>query len=54
MAWRATNRTPTMPASTNRLEDWFGYFKTRARLTRGLKTEAEALNCVCLTACGMA
>ena len=54
MAWRATNGTPTVPASTHRLENWFGYFKPRGRLTRGLKTEAEALNCVRLMACGMA
>ena len=31
---------PEVPASTNRLEGWFGRFKPRARLTRGLKTEA--------------
>ena len=30
---------PKVPASTNRLEGWFGRFKTRARLTRRLKTE---------------
>ena len=35
---------PKVPASTNRLEGWFGHFKPRARLTRGLKTEARALN----------
>ena len=28
-----------MPTSTNRLEGWFGRFKPRARLARGLKTE---------------
>ena len=33
---------PKVPASTNRLEGWFGRFKPRARLTRGLKTEAGA------------
>ena len=27
-------------ASTNRLEGWFGRFKPRARLARGLKAEA--------------
>ena len=30
---------PKVPASTNRLEGWFGRFKPRARLARGLKTE---------------
>ena len=45
---------PGVPASTNRLEGWFGRFKPRARLTRGLKTEAGALNFVCLMARGMA
>ena len=39
-----------MPASTNRLEGWFGRFKPRARLARGLKTEAGALNFVRLMA----
>ena len=29
---------PKVPASTNRLEGWFGRFKLRARLPRGLKT----------------
>ena len=41
-------------ASTNRLEGWFGYFKPRARLTRGLKTEADPLNFVRLMAQAMA
>ena len=45
---------PKVPASTNRLEGWFGRFKPRARLTRGLKTEAGARNFVCLMARGMA
>ncbi len=45
---------PGVPASTNRLEGWFGRFKPRARLTRGLKTEAGARNFVCLMARGMA
>ena len=31
---------PRVPASTNRLESRCGRFKPRARLTRGLKTEA--------------
>ena len=35
-----SQRHPTIPASTNRLEGWFGRFKPRARLPRGLKTEA--------------
>ena len=34
--------------------DWFGRFKPRARLTRGLKTEAGALNFVRLMARSMA
>lgn len=33
---------------------WFGHFKPRARLTRGLKTEAGARHFVGLMACGMA
>ena len=41
-------------ASTHRLEGWLGRLKPRARLTRGLKTEAGALNFVCLMARGMA
>ncbi len=45
---------PKVPASTNRLEGWFGRFKPRAHLTRGLKTEAGARNFVCLMARGMA
>ena len=45
---------PEVPASTNRLEGWFGRFKPRARLTRGLKTEAGALNFVRLMARSMA
>ena len=32
---RRNPRPPDIPASTIRLEDWFGYFKPRARLTRG-------------------
>ena len=31
-------RDPSIPSSTNRLEGWFGRFKPRARLARGLKT----------------
>ena len=45
---------PKVPASTNRLEGWFGRFKPRARLTRGLKTEAGARHFVGLMARGMA
>ena len=45
---------PKVPASTNRLEGWFGRCKPRARLTRGLKTETGTLNFVCLMARGMA
>ena len=37
-------RDPDVPASTNHIEGWFGRFKPRARLARGLKTEAGALN----------
>ena len=47
-------RDPDVPASTNRIEGWFGRFKPRARLARGLKTEAGALNFVHLMAEGMA
>lgn len=32
---------PKVPASTNQLEGWFDRFKSRVRLTRGLKTELE-------------
>ncbi len=49
-----SQRDPTVPASTNRLEGWFGRFKPRARLTRGLKTEAGTLNFVHVMAHGMA
>ena len=41
-----SQRDPAVPTSTNRLEGWFGRFKPRARLTRGLKTEAGTLNFV--------
>ena len=43
-----------VPASTNQLEGWFGRFKPRARLTRGLKTETSARHFVDLMARGMA
>ncbi len=43
-----------VPASTNRLEGWLGRFKPRARLTRGLKTEAGTRHFVGLMARGMA
>ena len=49
-----SQENPTVPATTNRLEGWFGRFKPRARLTRGLKTEAGALNFVRLMARSMA
>ena len=49
-----SERDPDVPASTNRIEGWFGCFKPRARLARGLKTEAGALNFVHLMARGMA
>ena len=49
-----SQRTPDIPVSTNHLEGWFGRFKLRARLTRGLKTEAGAFNFVRLMAHGMA
>ena len=49
-----SQRNPDIPASTNRLEGWFGCLKPRGRLTRGLKTEAGALNFVGLMAGGMA
>ncbi len=45
---------PKVPASTNRLEGWLGRFKPRARLTRGLKTEAGTRHFVGLMARGMA
>ncbi len=35
--------TTKVPASTNRLEGWFGRCKPRARLMRGLKTETGTL-----------
>jgi len=35
-------RDPAIPSSTNRLEGWFGRFKPRARLARGLKTPQGA------------
>ena len=35
-------RDPSVPSSTNRLEGWFGRFKPRARLARGLKTPQGA------------
>jgi hypothetical protein len=39
-----------VPASTNRLADWLGRVKPKARLTRGLKTETGVLNFVHRTA----
>ena len=45
---------PKVSATTNRLEGWFGRLKPRARLTRGLKTEAGARNFVGLMARSMA
>ena len=35
-------RDPSIPSSTNRLEGWFGRFKPRAWLARGLKTPQGA------------
>ncbi len=55
--WHARVRSqgnPKVPASTNRLEGWFGRCKTRPRLTRGLKAETGTLNFVHLMARGMA
>ena len=49
-----SQRHPDIPASTNRLEGWFGRLKPRPRLTRGLKTEAGARHFVGLMAGGMA
>ena len=37
-------RDPTIPSSTNRLEGWFGRFKPRTRLARGLKTPQAFLH----------
>ena len=45
---------PKVSASTTRLEDWFGHFKPRTRLTPRLKTETGALNFVRLMARGIA
>ena len=49
-----SQHNPQVPASTNHLEDWFGRFKPRARLTWGLKTEAGPRHFVDLMARGMA
>ena len=38
---------PKVPATTNRLEGWFGRFKPQARLTRGLKTEGRGPSTSC-------
>ena len=43
-----------VPASTNRIEGWFGCFKPRVRLIRGLKTEDGPCHFVGLMARGMA
>ena len=43
-----------VPAFTNRIEVWFGCFKLRVRLTRGLKTEDGPCHFVDLMALGMA
>ena len=45
---------PESPDGTNRLEGWLGRFKPRARLIRGLKTEAGTRNFVDLVTPGMA
>ncbi len=47
-------RDPDVSAPPNRIEDWFGRFKPRAWLARGLKTEAGAFNFVHLMAESMA
>ena len=47
-------RGPAVPIGTNRLEGWCGWFKPRARLARGLKTEAGARNLLQLVAHAMA
>ncbi|MYA05498.1 MAG: hypothetical protein F4X04_10020 [Holophagales bacterium] len=49
-----SERDPDVPAPPNRIEGWFGHFKPRARLARGLKTEAGGLNFVHLMVEGMA
>jgi len=49
-----SQRNPKVPASTHRLEGWFGRFKPRASLARGLKTETGVRNFVALMARGMA
>ena len=43
-----------VPASINRIESWFGRFKPRVRLTRGLKIEDGTCHFVGLMARGMA
>ncbi len=48
-----SERHPDIPASTIRLEGWFGRYKLRSRLTRGLKTEAGARHFVGLLARGI-
>ena len=45
---------PKVPVSTNCLERGFGHFKSRAHLTRGLKTETGTRHFVSLMARGMA
>ena len=50
----AVNTTRKCPPPPTWLEGWFGRFKLRARLTRGLKTEAGARQFMGLMARGMA
>ena len=52
--WNDLVHNPKVSATINRLEGWFGRFKPRARLARGLKTEAGARHFVGLMARGMA
>ena len=49
-----SRHNPKVSATTNRLEGWLGRFKPRARLTRGLKTEAGTRHFVGLMVRGMA
>lgn len=49
-----SQRNPKVSTSTNRLDGWFGRFKSRAWLTRGLETEVGTRHFVGLMACGMA
>ena len=48
-----SQHNPQVPTCTSRLEGWFGRFKPRVRLTRGLKTEAGARHFVDLMVRGI-